>query len=77
MTKFIHTIIVFVLATFSIGIYANSEGEAMYGALDAQVAMVKMDALVTKLSPLLQAKTLNGLSSNLNIFSRVSVKIHI
>ena len=33
MTKFIHTIIVFVLATFSISIHANSEGEAMYGAL--------------------------------------------
>ena len=33
MTKFIHTIIVFVLATFSISIHANSEGEAMYGSL--------------------------------------------
>mgnify|MGYP001595015309 CR=1 FL=1 len=33
MTKVFNTFIVFVLATFSVGTLANSEGEAMYGAL--------------------------------------------
>ena len=40
MTKFIHTIIVFVLATFSISVLANSEGEAMYGALGRSESVV-------------------------------------
>ena len=33
MTKVFNTFIVFVLASFSISTLANSEGEAMYGAL--------------------------------------------
>ena len=33
MTKVFNTFIVFVLATFFVGTLANSEGEAMYGAL--------------------------------------------
>ena len=68
MTKFIHTIIVFVLATFSIGIYANSDGEAMYGALGCASCHGENGRSNDKTIPSLAGKDLEWITQQLEYF---------